>query len=126
MKQFSRGAFMLLILVPLISSAQSGGIVFQHELKGDIPGASVYIVNGGAQTVGFLLSLNRKTWERFSLNSSEGRLAYASQGDIQKMFIRVSTGKRHTDYTLNAGNRYQLYWSNSKKSWDVTKISARE
>jgi hypothetical protein len=99
--------------IKLVLTSKSGG-------KPDVVAGALVIVNSATGAVSFGLSLDGKEWQKFNLKAGEVREARGENDQIEKLFIKIWTaGSEPKKYSLDVGKRYEIYWNNDKKLWDV-------
>jgi len=113
-------AFMVIFGLMFCSSLAFGGEIFEVG-KFDLPGNTIYIWYGGTERLGFLLSEDSKDWKEFFLDSDEG----VDYGGSETFFIKITTGNQAKSYRLPPADRYQIFWNNKVKAWDVAYLKPR-
>jgi hypothetical protein len=99
--------------IKLVPSGNSGGKTY-------VVTGGLVIVNSATGDVSFGLSLDGKQWQKFNLKPGEVGEARGDNDQIEKVFIRIWTaGSEPKKYSLDVGKRYEIYWDNDKKLWDV-------
>jgi hypothetical protein len=99
--------------IKLVPSSKSGG-------KPDVVAGALVIVNSATEDVSFSLSLDGKQWQKFNLKAGEVREVRGDNDQIEKLLIKIWTaGSEPKKYSLDVGKRYEIYWDNNKKVWDV-------
>lgn len=80
--------------------------------------------NAAAQGIAFYLSADREGWTRHRLNGEE--LREFSDGASSRYVIEIPTrGATPVRYQIAAGKRYQIYWNEPARRWDMMELLSR-
>ena len=116
----------VLAILGLCSIASVAEAKVRFVGKADLMVSTSYIVNRADQQVRIDLSDNGKDWTRYALAAKDGDSIYSDRDSgVERLYIRLVTGKRQVKGNLEFGHRYQVYWNADRNLWDVAELDAR-
>lgn len=118
-----RNALLALLAVLLLAPMVEARARFMGAA--DLPVATVYIANPSDKLIRFELSDNGKDWNRFRLAAKAGESAYSDRVGAKALFVRLWTNGTSVAGKMEFGHRYQVYWNQDRRLWDVAELQAQ-
>lgn len=110
------GIVILLAIVASVAWAQKESADFPS-----IPGNSIHVWNGTDRSVTFYISVDEKSWTKFSLASDDSKTITLGDG-IEKAVGAIRTGDSTGKWRLLERNRYRIFWNSDKSAFEFAKM----
>ncbi len=117
----------LLLALGIVCRAEAGEVIELPVDEGQahlIRPFAFTMHNATAQGIAFYLSADRAGWTRHRLGGEE--LREFSDGASDRYVIEIPTaGATPVRYQIAAGKRYQIYWNEPARRWDLIELLPR-